>query len=60
MRIKQLIIHSNLSKTKFSQLVFKETTEAVQENSAIHYISGVFAGAERVNYFVCFLQFGFF
>ena len=39
MRIKQLIIHSNLSeiwKTKFSHPVYKEGKETVWENSAKH------------------------
>ena len=40
MRIKQMIMHSNLSKmkNKIPQSVKKETTEKVWENSAIHYM----------------------
>ena len=36
-----MIIHSNLSirwKTKFSQSVYKEAIETVQENSTIHHV----------------------
>ena len=45
-----MIIHSNLSKMKkFSQLIYKETKETVQENSAIRHM----ADRVKVEYLHC-------